>query len=100
MTSTVTIAADLIADTASPVLSAAEQEELIRTHMPLVGHLVRDMLSRIPNHQPRPSRHDQPADRRPYHSGRHRTATVKSPPRGNACRIRFLAGHGTVTQWQ
>ena len=32
------------------VLSAAEQEELIRAHMPLVGHLVRDMLSRIPNH--------------------------------------------------
>src|SRR5262249_39711807 len=31
-------------------LSAAEQEELIRTHMPLVGHLVRDMLTRIPNH--------------------------------------------------
>jgi RNA polymerase sigma factor for flagellar operon FliA len=27
-----------------------EQEDLIRTHMPLVGHLVRDMLSRIPNH--------------------------------------------------
>ncbi|MBO3742350.1 sigma-70 family RNA polymerase sigma factor [Actinoplanes flavus] len=50
MTSTVTTAADMIADTASPVLSAAEQEELIRTHMPLVGHLVRDMLSRIPNH--------------------------------------------------
>ncbi|GIF13098.1 sigma-70 family RNA polymerase sigma factor [Actinoplanes teichomyceticus] len=52
MTSTVTTAADLAADTApvTPVLSAAEQEELIRTHMPLVGHLVRDMLSRIPNH--------------------------------------------------
>jgi RNA polymerase sigma factor for flagellar operon FliA len=32
------------------VLSAREQEELIRQHMPLVGHLVRDMLSRIPNH--------------------------------------------------
>ncbi|GID92686.1 hypothetical protein Adi01nite_20980 [Amorphoplanes digitatis] len=35
---------------AVPALSAAEQEELIRTHMPLVGHLVRDMLTRIPNH--------------------------------------------------
>ena len=34
----------------SPTLSAREQEELIRSHMPLVGHLVRDMLSRIPNH--------------------------------------------------
>jgi RNA polymerase sigma factor for flagellar operon FliA len=52
MTSTVTTAADLTADTATatPVLSEREQEELIRTHMPLVGHLVRDMLSRIPNH--------------------------------------------------
>jgi RNA polymerase sigma factor for flagellar operon FliA len=52
MTSTVTTAADFDADTApaATVLSATEQEELIRTHMPLVGHLVRDMLSRIPNH--------------------------------------------------
>ena len=52
MTSTVTTVADFTADTApaATVLSAAEQEELIRTHMPLVGHLVRDMLTRIPNH--------------------------------------------------
>jgi RNA polymerase sigma factor for flagellar operon FliA len=51
MTSTATTVADFAADTASPtVLSAAEQEELIRQHMPLVGHLVRDMLTRIPNH--------------------------------------------------
>jgi len=51
MTSTATITADINADTAATtVLSAAEQEEIIRTHMPLVGHLVRDMLSRIPNH--------------------------------------------------
>jgi RNA polymerase sigma factor for flagellar operon FliA len=62
MTSTVTTDADLAADTAltvlaadgaaagTPALSAAEQEELIRQHMPLVGHLVRDMLTRIPNH--------------------------------------------------
>src|SRR5215218_11504618 len=52
MTSTVTTVADLAADTApaSTVLSGAEQEELIRTNMPLVGHLVRDMLSRVPNH--------------------------------------------------
>ena len=52
MTSTMTTAADLAADTATavPALSAREQEELIRTHMPLVGHLVRDMLTRIPNH--------------------------------------------------
>ena len=52
MNSTVTTAADNAFDTATatPVLSAREQEELIRTHMPLVGHLVRDMLSRIPNH--------------------------------------------------
>jgi RNA polymerase sigma factor FliA len=48
MTSIATTVADGDADTT--VLSAAEQEELIRAHMPLVGHLVRDMLSRIPNH--------------------------------------------------
>ncbi len=52
MTSTVmTAAADLTADNAEvTVLSAAEQEEIIRGHMPLVGHLVRDMLTRVPNH--------------------------------------------------
>jgi RNA polymerase sigma factor for flagellar operon FliA len=51
MTSTATTVADLTADTAATtVLSEREQEELIRGHMPLVGHLVRDMLSRIPNH--------------------------------------------------
>jgi RNA polymerase sigma factor for flagellar operon FliA len=51
MTSTATTVADRAADTApATVLSAAEQEELIRAHMPLVGHLVRDMLTRIPNH--------------------------------------------------
>jgi RNA polymerase sigma factor FliA len=52
MTTFATPAADLDADTAAgtTVLSAAEQEELIRAHMPLVGHLVRDMLSRVPNH--------------------------------------------------
>jgi RNA polymerase sigma factor FliA len=48
MTSIATTVADGDADTT--VLSAAEQEELIRAHMPLVGHLVRDMLTRIPNH--------------------------------------------------
>jgi RNA polymerase sigma factor for flagellar operon FliA len=51
MTSTATTVADMDADAATgTVLSAAEQEELIRGHMPLVGHLVRDMLTRIPNH--------------------------------------------------
>jgi RNA polymerase sigma factor FliA len=52
MTTFATHSADLAADTAAAttVLSAAEQEELIRAHMPLVGHLVRDMLTRIPNH--------------------------------------------------
>ncbi|GAA0810078.1 sigma-70 family RNA polymerase sigma factor [Spirilliplanes yamanashiensis] len=34
---------------ASP-LSAAEQEQLITAHIPLVGHIVRDMLTRVPNH--------------------------------------------------
>ena len=50
MTSTDTIVADLTADCPATVLSVREQEELIRGHMPLVGHLVRDMLTRIPNH--------------------------------------------------
>ena len=51
MTSIATTVADVHADTAAAtVLSAGEQEELIRAHMPLVGHLVRDMLTRIPNH--------------------------------------------------
>ena len=52
MTTFATHSADLAADTAAAttVLSAIEQEELIRGHMPLVGHLVRDMLTRIPNH--------------------------------------------------
>ena len=51
MTSTATTVADLAADTApATVLSAGAQEEIIRAHMPLVGHLVRDMLTRIPNH--------------------------------------------------
>ncbi|GAB1641871.1 sigma-70 family RNA polymerase sigma factor [Krasilnikovia sp. MM14-A1259] len=52
MTSTDPTAADLDDDTAGgvTVLSAREQEDLVRQHMPLVGHLVRDMLSRIPNH--------------------------------------------------
>jgi RNA polymerase sigma factor for flagellar operon FliA len=58
MTSTATISAAQHATTqvvtgpadGSPTLTIREQEELIRSHMPLVGHLVRDMLSRIPNH--------------------------------------------------
>jgi RNA polymerase sigma factor for flagellar operon FliA len=52
MISTKPTAADVLSDAPAqgPALSAAEQEELIRSNMPLVGHLVRDMLSRIPNH--------------------------------------------------
>ncbi|UAC02338.1 FliA/WhiG family RNA polymerase sigma factor [Dactylosporangium vinaceum] len=30
--------------------SSAEREELVRTHLPLVGHLVREMLGRLPAH--------------------------------------------------
>ncbi|GGK84595.1 sigma-70 family RNA polymerase sigma factor [Mangrovihabitans endophyticus] len=37
------------ADTVT-TLSDHDQEALIREHMPLVGHLVRDMLSRVPSH--------------------------------------------------
>ncbi len=36
------------AATAANVATAHEQEHLIREHIPLVGHLVRDMLSRVP----------------------------------------------------
>jgi RNA polymerase sigma factor for flagellar operon FliA len=51
MTSTATTVADIDADiAAATVLTTGEQEELIRAHMPLVGHLVRDMLTRVPNH--------------------------------------------------
>ena len=50
MTSTIATEAAAADRSAVTVLSAAEQEELIRQHMPLVGHLVRDMLTRIPNH--------------------------------------------------
>jgi RNA polymerase sigma factor for flagellar operon FliA len=51
MTSTLTIAPIAAIATAQPtVLSAGDQETLIRQHIPLVGHLVRDMLSRVPNH--------------------------------------------------
>jgi RNA polymerase sigma factor for flagellar operon FliA len=52
MTSTVTTdtALTVLAPAGAAALSAVEQENLIRQHMPLVGHLVRDMLSRIPNH--------------------------------------------------
>jgi RNA polymerase sigma factor FliA len=32
------------------VASARELEDLVRAHMPLVGHIVRDMLSRVPAH--------------------------------------------------
>ena len=49
-----TIAAtDLIETTATTLtaaLSPAEQEALITAHIPLVGHIVRDMLTRVPNH--------------------------------------------------
>jgi RNA polymerase sigma factor FliA len=30
--------------------SAREQDELVRTHLPLVGHLVREVLNRLPSH--------------------------------------------------
>ena len=30
--------------------TAAEREELVRAHLPLVGHLVREMLGRLPSH--------------------------------------------------
>jgi RNA polymerase sigma factor for flagellar operon FliA len=36
--------------TAQPILSAAEIDVLVREHLPLVGHLVRELLGRIPGH--------------------------------------------------
>jgi RNA polymerase sigma factor for flagellar operon FliA len=33
-----------------PTTSAREVDELVRTHMPLVGHLVREVVSRVPAH--------------------------------------------------
>ncbi len=35
---------------ATPSMTSRELEQLIRDHMPLVGHLVRDMLTRVPSH--------------------------------------------------
>src|SRR5205823_1842155 len=34
----------------SPETSSRELEELVREHLPLVGHLVRELLYRIPSH--------------------------------------------------
>jgi len=36
--------------TSSPALSARELDQLVRTHLPLVGHLVRELLRRLPAH--------------------------------------------------
>jgi RNA polymerase sigma factor FliA len=36
--------------TAAPALTARELEDLVRSHLPLVGHLVREMLGRVPAH--------------------------------------------------
>ncbi|MGH3497782.1 MAG: sigma-70 family RNA polymerase sigma factor [Nocardioidaceae bacterium] len=33
-----------------PVLTPAEIDELVRAHMPLVGHAVREMMGRVPGH--------------------------------------------------
>jgi RNA polymerase sigma factor FliA len=44
-----TLAAAEAAGTASAV-SGRELEDLVRSHLPLVGHLVREMLSRLPAH--------------------------------------------------
>jgi len=36
--------------TASPTLTDRELDDLVRTHLPLVGHLVRELLRRLPAH--------------------------------------------------
>ena len=43
-------AAPSAAAPSAAALSAADLEELIRRHMPLVGHVVREVLRRVPNH--------------------------------------------------
>jgi RNA polymerase sigma factor for flagellar operon FliA len=40
----------MTATATATAITAREQEELIRAHMPLVGHVVREMLSRVPAH--------------------------------------------------
>jgi RNA polymerase sigma factor for flagellar operon FliA len=46
----VTSAIATTATTATAALSAREIEDLVRSHLPLVGHLVREMLGRVPAH--------------------------------------------------
>jgi RNA polymerase sigma factor FliA len=36
--------------TATPAMTERELDELVRTHLPLVGHLVRELLRRLPTH--------------------------------------------------
>jgi hypothetical protein len=41
----------MTASAAAPVvLSGRELDDLVRSHLPLVGHLVREMLTRLPAH--------------------------------------------------
>src|SRR4051812_24836791 len=47
MTNTAAVSSDRVAQT---VLSARELDDLVRSHLPLVGHLVRETLSRLPAH--------------------------------------------------
>ena len=45
-----TATASASATATAAILTDREQEDTIRAHMPLVGHVVRDMLSRVPAH--------------------------------------------------
>ncbi|GAA0807288.1 sigma-70 family RNA polymerase sigma factor [Spirilliplanes yamanashiensis] len=47
---TITATAPATTTATTTAISAREQEDMIRAHMPLVGHIVRDMLSRVPGH--------------------------------------------------
>lgn len=49
MTATLTTTSTATA-TGTATLTARELDDLVRAHMPLVGHLVREMLSRVPAH--------------------------------------------------
>jgi RNA polymerase sigma factor for flagellar operon FliA len=44
------VAMDGSAGTDSPANTAAEIDALVRAHLPLVGHLVRELLTRVPSH--------------------------------------------------
>jgi RNA polymerase sigma factor for flagellar operon FliA len=45
-----TVCTSTVDDSADPISAPQSVDDLVRSHMPLVGHLVRDLLGRIPSH--------------------------------------------------